>query len=287
MKTSGSTSHHFSEVGLVCHCLPAQARHADYTILECKLMCPQADDTENHRGMVPSSEELNRLAQLRLEPDSDEGSSTDEGSYPANSGWVGTGSPLRVGSGYTCGHICDGKLSRPLDAGQWKNRRYPEDACWTAVASICLDLPRRVVTPTLLSSFAMGKVSSPWQRNYSSPNDWSDKVVDVLNDQSSRGQIIKLPEVESRIPSPDPVVASLGAQRKDKPDGIAIARVLFDGTHGISVNTRTRIRDQERALVTSDLTRIMREKALVGERTFSLTADVAVAHRQKSTHRSA
>ena len=38
---------------------------------------------------------------------------------------------------------------------------------------------------------------------------------------------------------PDLVVASLKAARKDKPCGVVTARVLFDGTHGISVNTRT------------------------------------------------
>ena len=56
---------------------------------------------------------------------------------------------------------------------------------------------------------------------------------------------------------------------------VEVRRVLFDGTNGISVNHRTRLRDQERALVASD-----REKDLIGERTFSHTADVAEAHRQ-------
>ena len=58
------------------------------------------------------------------------------------------------------------------------------------------------------------------------------------------------------------------------------ARVLFDGTHGIAVNHRTRVRDQERRPIATDLNRLMREKSKTGEPTFALTADVTEAHRQ-------
>ena len=74
--------------------------------------------------------------------------------------------------------------------------------------------------------------------------------------------------------------ASFGANRKDKRSGVISAGVLFDGTNGIAVNTRTRIRDQERGPVTADLKRAMREKATGAIRTFALTADVSEAHRQ-------
>ena len=85
------------------------------------------------------------------------------------------------------------------------------------------------------------------------------KVTDVLNDQSQRWQIITLTEAEARRQYPDLVVASLGANRMDKPGGIIIARVLLDGMNGILVNHRTRTRDQERAPVAFDIKRIMRE----------------------------
>ena len=49
------------------------------------------------------------------------------------------------------------------------------------------------------------------------------------------------------------------------------ARVLFDGTNGISLNSRTRIRDQERAPIDSDLKCSMRGKASRGLRTFAQT----------------
>ena len=63
---------------------------------------------------------------------------------------------------------------------------------------------------------------------------------------------LKFTEVEARARFPDLVVASLGAQRKDKRNGVVSARVLFDGTHGPVVNTRTRIRDQERSADVSE-----------------------------------
>ena len=80
------------------------------------------------------------------------------------------------------------------------------------------------------------------------------------------------------------MIASLGANRKDKPNGEISARVLFDGTNGLQVNTRTRLRDQERSPIAADLKRAMREKATLGVRTFALTADVKEAHRQVPIH---
>ena len=71
-----------------------------------------------------------------------------------------------------------------------------------------------------------------------------------------------------------------GVVKKDKPRGIVSARVLFDGTNGISVNSRTRIGDPDRAPIATDLKRVVREEARQGERTLALTAGVAEAHRQ-------
>ena len=71
-----------------------------------------------------------------------------------------------------------------------------------------------------------------------------------------------MPEAEARSRFPNLVVASLGAQKKEKPGGAVSARVLFDGTNGNFVNTSTHLRDQERAPVAPDLKRLMREKEL-------------------------
>ena len=79
-------------------------------------------------------------------------------------------------------------------------------------------------------------------------------------------------------------MASLEANRKDKPNREVSAGVPFDGTHGLSVNRRTQIRDQERAPVASDLKRALREKSKLGELTFVLSADVSKAHQQVPIH---
>ena len=109
---------------------------------------------------------------------------------------------------------------------------------------------------------------------------WTGSVLAILDDQSSQGQALNMSESEARTRYPHLVVLSLGAMRKEKPGEVISARVLFDGSNGIPVNRRIRIRDQERSPVASNLKRFMREKARRGEQTFSLTADVTEAHRQ-------
>ena len=100
-----------------------------------------------------------------------------------------------------------------------------------------------------------------------------------MHDQASRVQLLVLTRF------PNLVIASLGAQRKGKPGEKITAGVLFDGTHGLCVNTRTRLRDQERAPIAATLKKkTMREKAKRDELTFALTADVTEAHRQVPIH---
>ena len=54
------------------------------------------------------------------------------------------------------------------------------------------------------------------------------------------------------------------------------------GTNGLCVTRMARLRDQERALVASDLKRVTSEKARVEEKTFAFSADMAEAQRQIS-----
>ena len=65
-----------------------------------------------------------------------------------------------------------------------------------------------------------------WRRNYSSLAAYEDRVLEVMRDQASRGQPLVLTESEARKEYPDLVIASLGAQRKEKPGGKITARVL-------------------------------------------------------------
>ena len=122
-----------------------------------------------------------------------------------------------------------------------------------------------------------------WRQNYSSLSEYENQVLEVMHDHA-RGQLLVLTESDARKQYPDLVIASLGAQRKEKPGSKIIARVLFDFIHGLCVNSGTRLRDQERAPIAADLKRTMREKARIGELTFASTADVTEARRQVPIH---
>ena len=74
-----------------------------------------------------------------------------------------------------------------------------------------------------------------WRQNYSSIKEHVSRVMAVLDDQSSRGQALKMSESEARFRYPHLVEASLGAMRKEKPGGVISA---FGGTNGIPVNRR-------------------------------------------------
>ena len=54
----------------------------------------------------------------------------------------------------------------------------------------------------------------------------------------------QLPEDETREHYPDLVVASLGAIRKGEPNDVVTSRFVFDGTSGLTVNRRPRIRGE-------------------------------------------
>ena len=146
---------------LICHCLPSQECHADSIIAEHKLLFPDAKDREDTKGAVPSSAVLRRLSELRQEPESEgEGSSPDENVMEKGSGWTGRGSPLMVGSSCTVHEVCDGQsLASP---GRWavEDRRYPEDPVWSEVSRRYMDYAERAGTLELLTSLALGKVSS-------------------------------------------------------------------------------------------------------------------------------
>ena len=116
-----------------------------------------------------------------------------------------------------------------------------------------------------------------WRRNSASLHEPSDMVIGAMEDQTRRGQIIKL-TVRTWWSRPS------GPTERTNPQEKFQHASFFDGTHGLSVNTRTRIRDHERSPVASDLKRAMREKACQDEPTFALTADVSEAHRKISIH---
>ena len=60
---------------------------------------------------------------------------------------------------------------------------------------------------------------SAWRRNYATVQPLAKEVYDVLDDQTRRGMFIRLPEHVAKERYPNLVVASLGANRKDRPNG--------------------------------------------------------------------
>ena len=121
---------------------------------------PAAFDRDAEGLNPPSAEVFNYMAQLRENPASESDTSADEGARPRSSGWVGSGSPLMIGSGYTRREVCDGlSLASP---GRWtpSQRRYPQNAPWLEVAAKVRDYSRREGPPELLIQLALGRVSS-------------------------------------------------------------------------------------------------------------------------------
>ena len=323
-----------SGLRLLCHCQRGEECHGDVLILKFKEVYPTAFDRDRVDQPPPSSSILNYLARLREAPPSDEGSTSDEGVPPKNSGWRGPGKPMQVGTGYLQRDYCDGQsLASP---GRWPvdQRRYPSSRQWNGVVRIFRRFTEQFCTPDLLMRLALGRVEvcpfdsrevselkesvikelaseglhltrkaedradvpmdfrffdlllrssedpevglgefavgvrvgpgarmprlpalykakkkwrlasqansqdylddeeateGKWRRNYSSVSQLADKVIEVMEDQTARGQLIKLSEAEARRQYPGLVVASLGAVRKDRPNGEVTARVVFDG----------------------------------------------------------
>ena len=84
--------------------------------------------------------------------------------------------------------------------------------------------------------------NAAWRNDYSTIKEPADKMIEVLDDQARRCQILNMSEQEARSRFPRLAKASLGANRKDKRNG-----TITGGTRGIFVNRRTRLRDQKRA----------------------------------------
>ena len=85
---------------LVCHCRATEDCHGDVLIEESKKLFPTAHDRNQPCDIPPGHEILSILARLREEPESDEGSSPDEGVPGKLAGHRGNGSPMMVGVGY-------------------------------------------------------------------------------------------------------------------------------------------------------------------------------------------
>ena len=137
-----------------------QACHADVLITEFRRQFPSAFDRDLLGGEPPSPTVLNFLAQLRGEPERDDGSSADEGAPGKEAGWKGQGKPMQVGVAYTAREYCDGQtLASP---GRWppNQRRYPASVPWSRASGLLMDFARKAGTTDLLTKLSLGRVES-------------------------------------------------------------------------------------------------------------------------------
>ena len=115
----------------------------DFPMISCDRV-----DTQEHSPVVSSTEQTCTTAskaRLRRRVHPRRGNT--------GSGWTGRGS-------LTVTEICDGPpLASP---GRWAvdDRRYPEDPIWSEVAKRYMAYSEKVGTPELLTSLALGKISS-------------------------------------------------------------------------------------------------------------------------------
>ena len=118
---------------LVCHCRATEDCHGDILVEEFRKLYPAAHDRNQPCGAPPGHEILSFLARLREEPESEEGSSPDEGVPEKLAGHRGNGPPMMVGVGYVQREFCDGQsLASP---GRWSpgSRVYPSSTAWSSV----------------------------------------------------------------------------------------------------------------------------------------------------------
>ena len=98
------------------------------------------------------------MSRLREEPDSDDGSSPDEGVPGKFAGHRGNGKPMLVGIGYTQWEMCDGQLLASPGRCAPASRVYPTSHHWKLIAERFTFFAEYYGTESLLVSLAMGKV---------------------------------------------------------------------------------------------------------------------------------
>ncbi len=122
---------------------------------------------------------------------------------------------------------------------------------------------------------------SAWRANYASAEAEQEEVErqleELLNEVPPK--VIRFTEPELRARWPNAAVASLGALVKTAEDGTRQTRILYDGTRGVDINTRIRVRDKERGPTTGDIKAILREQSTRDQATVGVTVDVKSAHR--------
>ena len=117
-----------------------------------------------------------------------------------------------------------------------------------------------------------------WHRdNYSSANETAEQLEKKFMEKEALGRMspTTLPVLEQKYGKDRVRIASLGSLIK--PDGSA--RPLHDGTHGVHVNNRIRLLNQQSNPGPREVVHLVRSAKQSQEATFCITGDVTAAHR--------
>ncbi len=127
-------------------------------------------------------------------------------------------------------------------------------------------------------------IEGVWRDNYTSVKAHSHLIAKQLEDHVKRGLAISLTPEAARLRFPGLTVVSLGAVAKiDTPSQPEDLRLVMDGTHGVSLNSHTKPRDQDRCPTSSDVKRVQREQGTTNP-AYGLAIDVREAHRLPPVH---
>ncbi len=118
----------------------------------------------------------------------------------------------------------------------------------------------------------------PWRDNYSSVRPHKDELKRQLDELVAAGLHLRLSPSDFKARWPHGTVASLGAVTSLK-DGEVSVRLVFDGTHGVDVNRRIHVRDQERPPSALDAKAYLAAQSKRRRVTIGLAADAKSAHR--------
>ena len=129
------------------------------------------------------------------------------------------------------------------------------------------------------ASHEPSEVAAVWRENYPSAKLHSDEIEKQVEDHVVRGLALKVSPQKAEELFPGLRVNSLGAVAKTDGSGrVTGVRIVMDGTHGVDVNTRIRVRDQDACPIAADVKRHQRAQATERE-CWGLAIDVKEAHR--------
>ena len=122
-------------------------------------------------------------------------------------------------------------------------------------------------------------MDSVWRDNYPTARANEAETERQVEEHVARGLAFKLSPLEARCLFPKLCISSLGAVTKTDSVGVVTGlRIVMDGTHGVEVNSRIRVRDQDQCPIAADVKRVQRAQAREAA-CWGLAVDVKEAHR--------